>query len=150
MELQVDLKGFPELLKRLQAMAGPQQRRAMQDGLKAGAFILEGEFKVASPVDTGFMRNAIYVRGPDYSGYQDARSSADSFDVSAKTGRKVNHAGDFHPESGAPDELQVKVCFGAEYTAYVEANEPFIQPAFTRGKDEALKAIRVTLERGIK
>lgn len=144
MELHVGLEGFPELLKKFKALSGREQKAALGRGLQAAALYLKEQFKIGAPVDTGFMRNAIYVRAVDYSGYAKAVASASHCHYSQKFKRGVTHAAaDMLPESRpprGPDE--VHVVFGARYTAPVEARKPFIKTAFNASKDTAADVAR--------
>ena len=131
MEMDIDLNGVPDLLRRLKALTGDKQRDAVTRALSAGAHYLEGQFKIAAPVDTGFLRNAIYVRGAQESGYSNARADAEA----------ANPKGEMLAEARTPPEGEVHVIFGAEYTAYVEANQPFITPAFNASKSTVIELI---------
>jgi HK97 gp10 family phage protein len=55
------VRGGEQLRRNLDRLAGAQRRQAQQDGLEAGARIVETHAKVLCPVDTGFLRNSIQV-----------------------------------------------------------------------------------------
>lgn len=55
------VRGGEQLRRNLDRLAGAERRRAQQDGLEAGARIVETYAKIACPVDTGFLRNSITV-----------------------------------------------------------------------------------------
>ena len=53
--------GSAELRRNLDRLAGAQRRQAQQDGLEAGARIVETYAKINAPVDTGFLHSSIQV-----------------------------------------------------------------------------------------
>ena len=53
--------GTADLRRNLARLAGAERRQAQQDGLEAGARIVETYAKVNAPVDTGFLRSSIQV-----------------------------------------------------------------------------------------
>lgn len=93
---------------------------AMQEALLAIAFQIEAEAKVKAPVDTGFMRNSAYVVGGDTNTFQAQTQDA--------SGRQYETA--THPEPAPPNG--VTVGFAADYTIFVEAQQPFLYPAAQR------------------
>ena len=56
MEIRVTITGLEAALRTLDRMVPPA---ALQRGLAAAAFFVEGAAKVKAPVDTGFLRNSI-------------------------------------------------------------------------------------------
>jgi HK97 gp10 family phage protein len=59
--ITMTVRGGDQLRRNLDRLAGAERRRAQQDGLEAGARIVETHAKIACPVDTGFLRNSITV-----------------------------------------------------------------------------------------
>ena len=59
--ISMTVRGSSELRRNLNRLRGNERRRAQQDGLDAGARIVETHAKVYAPVDTGFLRNSILV-----------------------------------------------------------------------------------------
>lgn len=59
--ITMTVRGGEQLRRNLDRLAGAQRRQAQQDGLEAGARIVETHAKVLCPVDTGFLRNSITV-----------------------------------------------------------------------------------------
>ena len=59
--LTMTVRGGEQLHRNLARLAGAQRRQAQQDGLEAGARIVETHAKLICPVDTGFLRNSIQV-----------------------------------------------------------------------------------------
>jgi HK97 gp10 family phage protein len=59
--ITMTVRGGAELQRNLSRLAGAERRRAQQDGLEAGARIVETHAKINAPVDTGFLRNSITV-----------------------------------------------------------------------------------------
>ena len=55
------VRGGADLRRNLARLAGAERRHAQQDGLEAGARIVETHAKIRCPVDTGFLRNSITV-----------------------------------------------------------------------------------------
>lgn len=60
-DITVRVQGTAELRRALERLRGAERRQAQQDGLEAGARIVEMYAKVAAPVDTGTLRNSIMV-----------------------------------------------------------------------------------------
>lgn len=59
--ISMTVRGSSELRRNLNRLRGNERRRAQQDGLDAGARIVETHAKVYCPVDTGTLRNSIMV-----------------------------------------------------------------------------------------
>ncbi len=59
--ISMTVRGGDQLRRNLDRLAGAERRRAQQDGLEAGARIVETHSKLLCPVDTGFLRNSIQV-----------------------------------------------------------------------------------------
>ena len=59
--ISMTVRGSSELRRNLNRLRGNERRRAQQDGLDAGARIVETHAKVLVPVDTGTLRNSIMV-----------------------------------------------------------------------------------------
>ena len=102
------------------------------------AFDLQGEAMQRAPVDTGFLKNSIYVRTESTSGYAGA---------SEKAGEQ-NADGQMLPEVPQPGEHTAIVAVGAEYGVYVEmgtarrAATPFLAPAAERVRPQFEKALK--------
>ena len=89
------------------------------------AFYVEGEAKVGAPVDTGFMRNAIYALGPD----QNHRSTAEG-ESAAVADRGLAPFPDLKPHEAA-------VHGAAEYTIYQEMAKSFLYDALEKARKVA-------------
>lgn len=59
--ISMTVRGGEQLRRNLDRLAGAERRQAQQDGLEAGARIVETYAKIAAPVDTGFLRSSITV-----------------------------------------------------------------------------------------
>jgi len=59
--ISMTVRGSSELRRNLNRLRGNERRQAQQDGLDAGARIVETHAKVYCPVDTGTLRNSIMV-----------------------------------------------------------------------------------------
>ncbi len=95
------------------------------------AFMVEGEAKVGAPVDTGFLRNAIYAVTPLGQG----AAAASGMYRSSAEGRMVERRGvSGTPELG-PGEAAVHAA--AEYTIYMEMEEAFLWRALERAQGYA-------------
>lgn len=88
------------------------------------AFLVEGEAKAAAPVDTGFMRNAIYAITPEGSG--SASSQGDRVAAPAP----------------AVGEHEAAVHGAAEYTVYQEMRVGFMYQALEKAARQAPSVIR--------
>ena len=86
------------------------------------AFYVEGEAKVSAPVDTGFMRNAIYAMAPD----QNHRSTAEA-ESAAVADRELAP----FPDVGAHEAA---VHGAAEYTIYQEMVRSFLYDALEKAR----------------
>ena len=86
------------------------------------AFYVEGEAKVGAPVDTGFMRNAIYAIAPD----QNHRSNAEA----ESSGAADRPLAPF-PDVGAHEAA---VHGAAEYTIYQEMARSFLYDALEKAR----------------
>jgi hypothetical protein len=89
------------------------------------AFYVEGEAKIEAPVDTGFMRNAIYAIGVD----QNHRSAAEA-ESSMAADRELAPYPDLKPHEAA-------VHGAAEYTIYQEMVRSFFYRALEKARAEA-------------
>ena len=89
------------------------------------AFYVEGEAKVGAPVDTGFMRNAIYALAPD----QNHRSTAEA-ESAAIADRGLAPFPDVKPHEAA-------VHGAAEYTIYQEMLRSFLYDALEKARKVA-------------
>ena len=59
--ITMTVRGGAELQRNLNRLAGAERRRAQQDGLEAGARIVETYAKLTVPVDTGTLKSSIMV-----------------------------------------------------------------------------------------
>jgi HK97 gp10 family phage protein len=59
--ISMTVRGGAELQRNLNRLAGAERRRAQQDGLEAGARIVETYAKLLVPVDTGTLKGSIMV-----------------------------------------------------------------------------------------
>jgi len=59
--ITMTVRGGAELRRNLDRLAGAERRRAQQDGLEAGARIVETYAKILVPVDTGTLKGSIMV-----------------------------------------------------------------------------------------
>lgn len=59
--ITMTVRGGAELQRNLNRLAGAERRRAQQDGLEAGARIVETYAKLLVPVDTGTLKGSIMV-----------------------------------------------------------------------------------------
>lgn len=60
-DITLRVRGSAELRRALERLRGAERRRAQQDGLEAGARVVETYAKLAAPVDTGTLRNSIML-----------------------------------------------------------------------------------------
>lgn len=89
---------------------------ATREGLLTLGYQLEGEIKVGAPVDTGFMRNTVYVHSSEVSTFQ--AQSRDGYETTSAP--------------PAVDDDTVIVGVAADYAIYVESTQPFVYPALQR------------------
>lgn len=92
---------------------------ATDEALAAIAFQIEGEAKVRAAVDTGFMRNAVYVVTKDEDNYGERSREARARAVDREVA----------PKRSLPEDASAAVVAGAEYSIFQEAAQPFLWPA---------------------
>lgn len=105
--------------------------------IRKGAFDIEGQAKVAAPVDTGALRASIYVSvqgGGDYSAAEAAAKAS-------------NAKAELFPENAPSEPLTAHVAVGVSYGAPVEFKKPFLLPAVERVRGPLLAAIKAVLEK---
>lgn len=94
-------------------------REATAEGLEAAAFEVEGEAKqnivAMDLIDTGFMLNSVYAKGPFSSSY-------------GPGGGGPPNRGAF-PEASLAEELEALVAVAADYSIFVEAKYGFLYQA---------------------
>ena len=104
---------LPELAEKLET--------ALDEVVKKAAFDIQALAQMKTPVDTGFLKNSIYVRTPDESTYDDAQEP--------EPGQTLL------PEVAAPHKHEAVVAVGASYGVYVEFGsvhgpaQPYLTPA---------------------
>lgn len=86
------------------------------------AFYVEGEAKVNAPVDTGFMRNAIYTIAPGTNNRDEAQANAE-----AVAERYLAPLPDLKPHEAA-------VHAAAEYTIFQEMIQSFLYRALEKAR----------------
>jgi hypothetical protein len=91
---------------------------ATEKALGAIAHQIEGEAKVRARVDTGFMRNAVYVVEQEGDNYTQRRMEA-----------TLRADYDMAPRRELPDDVAAAVVAGADYSIYQEVQSPFLLPA---------------------
>ena len=111
--------------------------------VRATAFNIVLDAQSYAPVDTGAMKNSIYVVTDDESSYADASSDA----------RVLNEI-EILPEMDAPkDDLTAIVAVGAEYGLYVEMGtvrtsaQPYLEPAAELSREAFEQAMKGILGR---
>lgn len=126
---------FEEMAHQVDVAVGKLVRRA--------AFGIERSAKKRAAVKTGFMRNSIYSRTEDQSGYTKA---------SAAAGRRNKDATPL-PEVSPPAHNEAWVAVGAEYAIYVEfgthkmAAKPYFYPAVEEIRPKFLAALQRLMDR---
>lgn len=116
-------------------------RENASKAVRATAFNIVLDAQGYAPVDTGALKNSIYVVTDDNSGYQNASSDA----------RAVSADVEMLPEMAAPkSDLTAIVAVGAEYGLYVEMGtvnapaQPYLEPAAENNRrpfEQAMKGI---------
>lgn len=116
---------------------------ALSQVIRKVAFDIQANAQVGAPVDTGFLKNSIYVVTSDSSDYGQGASSPPK-DASLL------------PEVAHPDDdLTAIIAVGANYGIYVEmgtvrmAPQPYLAPAAEkarRGFEQAISAIEDKLK----
>lgn len=115
---------------------------ATAEALEAAAFDIMGLAKqnIVSndQVDTGFMVNSVYAKGPGETNYRDA-VAAHAFNPDA----------DFFPEAALSGELEAVVAVAAEYGIWQEWMKPYLYPALVKGaKNVGANLVEKTKEMG--
>jgi len=104
-----------------------QLKEATAEMLDAAAHLIETEAKINAAVDTGFMRNSIYVVTPISNTY--GKTDASGSFQSKKEKRQVERR--LAPQANAPEDGAV-VVVGAEYAIYEEMHRAFLYPALEK------------------
>jgi len=140
----VTWKGDKELTRKLQRLSDAAQVRILNQVVAAGAFVVEGYAKIEAPIDTGYMRNSIYTKTAEFSGYADASiAAAQALPVTAAARRSF-------PEGPRPPVGTAIVSVGAEYGVHVEyLTKPFMRPAVDNHRPEIERAMNVTFQREV-
>lgn len=108
-----------------------EMHRTVSRLVRKAAFDIEADAKTRAPVDTGFLRNSIYVRTHDQSTYDGSSGEQMLSEVNAPA-----------------DDLNAYVAVGANYGLYVEmgtshmAAQPYLGPAADFVRPEFLEAMR--------
>lgn len=108
-------------------------RDALDEILTEGAFHVEAYAKPDAPVDTGFMRNAIYTIPANDNPSKRSETDPDGEYTSKKTGVKSIRIKASEP----PKEKHVAMVHAAAvYTIYQEMKESFVYDALKKVKSE--------------
>ena len=117
-ELIVVYDLLPEIAAKIDRAAGKVVRKA--------AFDIQAMAQTMAPVDTGFLKNSIYVVTHDYSNYSAAERKSS----------KKNADAELLPEVEPPlDSHEACIAVGADYGMYVEFGtihqppQPYLTPA---------------------
>lgn len=101
---------------------------ASDEIIKRAAFSIEAEAKINvtenGQVDTGFMRNSIYAKTKDTSGYN--TTDADGTYTSQRTGQAVKRR---RADEADLQDADAVVHVAAEYAIYQEMDNPFLYNA---------------------
>jgi len=112
---------------------------AMDDILTSVAFQVEGHAKVDAPVDTGFMRNAIYTIEADSKSHYNETDPNGEY-TSKNTGEKSLRVK--APEEPPKDHTAI-VHAAASYTIYQEMKKSFLYKALKTVKREVGGIIKI-------
>ena len=140
----VTWEGDKELTRKLQRLSNAAQSRILNQVVASGAFVVEGYAKIEAKVDTGFMRNSIYVKTAEFSGYGEASfAAAKALPVTAASRAML-------PEVPRLPTGTAVVAVGAEYGVHVEyLTKPFMRPAVDAHRPEIERAMNVTFRREV-
>jgi len=120
--------------------------------IRMTAFMIEGDAKLACPVDTGALRASIYTSTAGKSGYEKAIVEAETVYWSNKVGQDTSKGMPLSEAAPVPDSLLTAiVAVGMSYGIYLEKGttkmpaKPFLGPAADGQRDffrrEMAKAI---------
>lgn len=136
MSIEVKLT-YPKPIKFLTS----ETRRKAAQAVKATAFAISAHAKDAAPVDTGFLKNSIFVVGDGY-GTEAAAAAA--------AGGKA--AREFLEAPPVKDDLEAAVAVGAEYGVDVEMGtldsraQPYLAPAVEAEREAFQKRMAEVLK----
>jgi len=130
-EIKIVFNDLPRLQGELRSLADKVIRKAAAD-IKARA-------QDKAPIDTGFLKNSIYMKTNRESGYAAARAEA----------MKSNPEATMLPEVEDPGELSAIIAVGAEYGVYVEfgTNKAPARPYLTPATEEVRPALTEAMRR---
>lgn len=124
-ELIVVYDLLPEIAEKLD--------KALDELVKKAAFDIQAQAQAKAPVDTGFLKNSIYVKTPHESTYGDAQEP--------EAGQTLL------PEVEPPKKHEAVVAVGANYGVYVEFGsvhgpaQPYLSPAVAQVEPMFLVAL---------
>jgi len=135
--------GFSRLTRKLDKLDDAAKHHICDQMADAGAFVIEGEAKVRAAVDTGFMRNSIYVVTAKRSTYLIALIQAKMANIQRGTAERP-----MLPEHGPMRYGYAAVVVGAEYAVHQEFNgTAFLRPAVDDNTGKILKVMSITADR---
>ncbi len=109
-------------------------KNATQEILEGLAIETLADAQERAPVDTGFMKESGYIDGEETGTFNSRTATL----TSPKTGQTRDYETVFSPPPR--EENEVTVGFAADYSIFVESDQPFLYPALTSVSQSA-KAI---------
>lgn len=122
---------FPELPAAIQA--------AVRRAVRKAAFDIQADAMRGAPVDTGFLKNSIYVVTEGSSNYERA---------TIRAGKKSGGAEMLPEVDPPPDKMTAYIAVGADYGVYVEfgtvnmAAQPYLTPAAEWVRPQFIAALK--------
>lgn len=145
MQIEFQVDGCPELLARLAALGGDVDK-AVEQGLRDGAKIVQYSAKKLCPVDTGALRNSIIVQ----------KASADSVSVGTNTEYAVyvefgtGQKGDPSVPHTSKEKWVYRNDKGEFRTSHGQKPQPFLTPALRMSENKVQKTFRNAIKKAIR
>lgn len=109
--------------------------KALDEAVRKAAFDIQGKAQAKAPVDTGFLKNSVYVVTHNESTYHDVQEPEEGQELL--------------PEVGTPKEHEAVIAVGASYGVYVEFGSEHgpAQPYLTPAAEEVRPQFTAALEK---
>ena len=143
--MEVKIEGLDKLLKKLDKLDGNVQESTKKALLRAGG-VFEECAKKHCPVDTGHLHESIHTELRDNSTVSVGTNCEHAVYVEYGTGPK----GDPSVPHTTKEFWRYQDAGGQWHTSHGQPPQPYMRPAFAEGKDEAVEAVKESIQEDIK
>jgi HK97 gp10 family phage protein len=142
--LEVRINGLDKLLKKLDKLGGNIEQSTQKALLQGGA-IFEAAAKANCPVDTGYLRDSIHT---------ESRKNVVTVGTNCNYAIYVEYGtgpkGDPSVPHTARQYWRYQDAEGNWHTSHGQAPQPFMRTAFAQEKDNAVRAVKESIEADIR